>query len=115
MKRVLLVDDDPDVLESLELVLSFSWEVRTALDGRRALAVLDTEPVDVAVVDLIMPVMDGEALVAAMRARGLAVPVIIASATPELAERARGLHVFAWLAKPFTVQALERCLMAALG
>ena len=115
MKRVLVVDDDLDVLESLELVLSPSWEVRTALDGPRALAMLDEEPIDVAVVDLIMPGMDGEALVAAMRARGLEVPVIIASATPELAERVRGLDVFAWLAKPFTTQALERHLVAALG
>lgn len=115
MTRVLLVDDDLDVLESLEMVLAPRYEVRMALDGRRALVVLDTERVDVAVVDLIMPGMDGEMLVAAMRARGIGVPVIIASATPELAERARGLGVFAWLAKPFTMEALEACLTAALA
>ena len=37
MKRVLIVDDDPDVLESLEMVLSLSWEVRTAPNGQQAL------------------------------------------------------------------------------
>lgn len=115
MKRVLLVDDDLDVLESLEMVLERNYEVRTAVDGVQALASLDIEEIDVAVIDLMMPGMDGDALINAMRARGIVAPIILASATPELAARSTPLHVFAALAKPFSADELERCIAAALA
>jgi len=115
MKRVLLVDDDLDVLEALEMVLARSYEVRTAVDGAQALASLEVGEIDVAVIDLMMPGMDGDTLITAMRARGIVVPVILASATPELAARSSPLNVFAALAKPFTAGELERCIAAALA
>lgn len=112
MTRVLIVDDDPDILESLEMVLSESFDVVTALDGREALRILSEGPVDVAVVDLMMPVLDGESLVREMRARGIATPVILISATPELRRLASRIDAAATLQKPFDVADLERCIAA---
>ena len=60
MARVLIVDDDPMLCEVLDLFLSSDGhEVATAADGRSALAGLQDKPVDLAIVDLLMPVKEG--------------------------------------------------------
>jgi DNA-binding response OmpR family regulator len=72
------------------------------------------EPPDVVLVDLMMPVLDGAALVREMRARGVRAPVILLSATPDLARRAAGIDAVAALHKPFHIDALERAVKLAL-
>lgn len=64
MSRILLVDDDPQVLSDLECMLEIDgiWEVRTASGGEHALAALAAAPADVVLSDLAMPGMDGAAL-----------------------------------------------------
>lgn len=114
MARVLIVDDDTDIVETLELVLAQSHEVATALNGREALDAIRTRPPDVVLVDLMMPVLDGAALVREMRARGFPAPVIILSATPDLAQRSAGIDAVAALRKPFDLEALERAMQLAL-
>jgi CheY-like chemotaxis protein len=68
--RVLAVDDDIDFLEVLrEQFTQAGIDIATADSGPRALEMLETERFDVAVIDLVMPVMDGRALARHIRAR----------------------------------------------
>lgn len=81
-RRVLLVDDDHDVLAAWTMFLGDAFELRVAHDGREALDALASEPCDVIVLDLMMPVMDGFEFLAAIRQdSGMAdIPVIIVTA-----------------------------------
>ena len=59
-KRILIADDDPDLLELLRMDLSFQgYEVFTAADGREALAVAQKETLDLVLLDVMMPYIDG--------------------------------------------------------
>ena len=79
--RVLVVDDDPALLRMLKLAFQLEgFEVATAGDGVEALSVLDADGIDVMVLDLQMPRMDGRECYRELRARGHAVPVTILSA-----------------------------------
>jgi DNA-binding response OmpR family regulator len=114
MKHVLIVDDDYDICESLRLILEERYRISTASNGRAALGVLERERVDAMVLDLMMPVLDGESTIREMRARGLSVPVIIASAATHLAARARTSGAWSWLQKPFDIRDLEDALDRAI-
>ncbi len=96
--RVLVVDDDPDVLASLERGLRLSgFEVSTAVDGAEALrSATETRP-DAIVLDINMPVLDGVSVVTALRAMdndrsgaGLGLPVMIALVGGLLDRNTRG-------------------------
>ena len=82
---VLIVDDDPDALRLIEamlLAIPQPYRIIKALDGAQALQAMATETPDVALVDLVMPGMGGEELIARMRRdpRLASVPVVIVSA-----------------------------------
>lgn len=115
MKRVLIVDDDVDIRDSLALLLEDRYEVVTAADGRQALAVLQREGADVVLLDLMMPGLSGEDVVRELRRRGDDVPVALISAARELAASGRRLAVEAFLAKPFELAALERMIARLLA
>jgi CheY-like chemotaxis protein len=66
-RAVLVVDDEEDVLELYRLILEPRFEVLTATDGRLALDVFKAHAVDLAIVDVHMPVMNGAELIRAMR------------------------------------------------
>src|SRR5437773_12576028 len=80
-KRILIVDDDPDILASLAIIFQESYEVALARDGAEALRFLDEGPHDVVLLDLMMPVLDGVAFMQELAARRAHVPVILASAS----------------------------------
>jgi DNA-binding response OmpR family regulator len=78
---VLVVEDDPDILVLLRVVLEMGgYETALAADGETALERLDAERPDLVVLDLMLPVMDGWAVLAEMRSRPSPPPVIICSA-----------------------------------
>lgn len=112
-RRLLIVDDDPDVLTSLAAWFQAHFEVVTASDGVEALAVVDALPVDVVVLDLMMPNMDGEAFKRTLDERGLAIPVIIASAASDVAGSARRLGVAGFVVKPIDLDHLEAMVARA--
>src|SRR5258708_19509265 len=91
--RVLVVDDDADVLASLERGLRLSgFEVSTAVDGAEALrSATETRP-DAIVLDINMPVLDGVSVVTALRAMDNDVPVCFLSARSSVADRPAALH-----------------------
>jgi DNA-binding response OmpR family regulator len=106
VKRVLLVDDEPDLVESLAMALEGHFEIRTAHNGKEALEVLDREPIDAIVLDLMMPVMSGDELIAELAARGSTVPVIVASASRNVEARCKELGIEHCLQKPYRLQKL---------
>lgn len=115
MGTILIVDDDPDILESLEMVLEDSWVVHRARHGEEALAVLEATPVDVILLDLMMPIMNGAGLMGELTRRSSSVPVIIASASTNGRELALSLGATDYLSKPFTIEDLEQKLLAAVA
>ena len=78
--RLLVVDDDPDVLASLERGLRLSgFEVSTAVDGAEALRSATEFRPDAIILDINMPVLDGVSVVTALRAMDNDVPVCVLS------------------------------------
>ena len=106
MIRVLLVDDEADLVESLALALEGHCDVLTARNGKEALEVILREQLDAIVLDLMMPVMNGEELIAQLKARQIKVPVIVASASRNVEARCGELGVQFCLQKPYRLQKL---------
>ncbi|EFC83315.1 response regulator transcription factor [Parafrankia sp. EUN1f] len=115
--RVLVVDDDDAVRESLERSLRFEgYEVRTAADGVDALDLVGREQLDIVVLDVMMPRMDGLETCRRLRGRGNDVPVLMLTARDALADRVSGLDVGAddYLVKPFALEELFARLRALI-
>jgi len=105
---ILLVEDDVDVREMMRLVLEGrGYAVREASNGLEALELLRQDRPQLMILDLIMPVMDGWALLDEMKAEALTdVPVCVVSAVPERGPR----DVAATLRKPFELPELVALL-----
>jgi CheY-like chemotaxis protein len=104
VQTVLVADDEFGILLVLEMVLAEAgYRVVTAGNGRQALELAASERPDLVLMDWMMPVLDGPAAVAAMRADpALAgIPVVIMSGAPEVALRDRLDSHAAFLHKPF--------------
>ena len=119
MATVLVVDDEPLIAMALEAALEDAGNrAATAANGRQGLERLAEAPrPDVVLLDMMMPVMNGPAMLAAMAAdpglRGI--PVIILSSLPEEAVRARAEGVAAMLRKPYTAEQVLGAIERALG
>jgi DNA-binding response OmpR family regulator len=101
--RVLIVDDDPPSLKMNSYLLrEEGYEVVTVTSGTDALQTLEEQTIDLVILDVMMPTMDGHETLRRLRQR-YDVPVIYLSAKGETADRVRGLEIGAddYLAKPF--------------
>jgi CheY-like chemotaxis protein len=76
-KNVLAVDDDPAIRILLERALSPRYDVRLASDGREALSLIEQKKPDLLILDLRMPVMDGNELIERLEAQRLELPVVV--------------------------------------
>jgi two-component system response regulator MprA len=119
--RVLVVDDDPHVRESLRFSLEFEgYQVGTAWDGWDALDVLASADArsrpDLVIMDLMMPGLDGLETCRRLRGTGDRVPVLMLTARDGLGDRITGLDAGAdgYLAKPFALEELLARLRALL-
>lgn len=106
-RRILLVEDDPTLLEVLATVLDLEeFRVATAPGGAAALAEATAHPPDAVVCDVGMPDIDGVEVCHRLKAdpTTAAVPVILLTATPAEADRAAAAEVGCarWLTKPFS-------------
>ena len=102
-ETVLIVEDDQDIVELLLLYLTGSgYDVVTAGNGEEALEQLQQHPADIALVDIMMPRMNGYDFIKALRATDN-IPVIIISARTQAADKIVGLDAGAdgFIAKPF--------------
>jgi two-component system, OmpR family, response regulator MprA len=114
---VLLVDDDAPIRRMLERTLSAEgYEVAAVADGGAALARVERSLPDLIVLDVAMPGIDGLSVTRRLRAKGLAVPILLLTARDGLAERVAGLDAGAddYLVKPFEVDELMARVRALL-
>jgi PAS domain S-box-containing protein len=108
--RVLLVDDDPAILEATGQVLrEWGYTVDEAPDALSALSFARKAKPDLMLVDLMMPVMDGWTLIHKLREEKVApdVPLVVFSADHDAREKARDLNAAAALRKPFELEELQ--------
>jgi len=114
MTTILLVDDEPAIIETLAEVLVWEgFDVVTAANGKDGLAKLEQMTPDLAIIDYMMPVMDGVQMIRAMRAHPAYadIPVLVITAAPiAVPEDIR--KSTAILGKPFDVAALLRLISA---
>ncbi len=103
MARILVCDDDKEIVEAIEIYLmQEGYEVLKAYDGMEALKVLETEHVDLLVMDVMMPKLDGIRATLKIREENN-MPIIILSAKSEDADKILGLNIGAddYVTKPF--------------
>jgi len=111
MRTILIVDDTPDVLSCLKLVLDrFGYDVMTAHDAESALSVIRGGPaVDLVITDYQMPGMNGLELAGLLKRIVPSVPVILLSAYPggDLCRKAQALGIDEYMQKPVNLQAFR--------
>lgn len=119
MTTILVVDDEPLIAMALEAALDDAgYSIVTAANGRQALERLaETPRPDLVLLDMMMPVMSGPAMLAAMAAHPEldGIPVIVLSSLPERAIRDRTTNVARILQKPYTAQEVLEAIATVLG
>jgi DNA-binding response OmpR family regulator len=117
MTRILVVDDEPQMVRGLVDNLRFEgYQTLAAADGREALALAAAEAPDLILLDVMMPGMSGWDVCRELRARGLTMPVIMLTARGEEADRVQGLELGAddYVTKPFGLRELLARIRAVL-
>jgi two-component system alkaline phosphatase synthesis response regulator PhoP len=117
MSRILVVDDEPEIVRGLEDNLRFEgYQTCAATDGREALAVAARETPDLILLDIMMPGLSGWDVCRELRGKGIDVPIIMLTARGEEADRVRGLELGAddYITKPFSLRELLARVRAVL-
>ena len=107
--RILVVDDEQEIADLLELYLiSDGYQVIKSGDALEGLAIMEREKIDLVLLDIMMPKMDGITVLKNIRAQGNDVPVLILTARSEVDDRVLGLDSGAddYLSKPFAAKEL---------
>lgn len=104
MNRILIVDDERPIAHLIEMNLTHAgYLCRCAYDGEEALFLVDSEPFDLILLDIMLPLIDGYDLLEYIRPLG--VPVIFLTAKSDVRDKVRGLKLGAddYLTKPFEI------------
>lgn len=115
--RILVVDDDRAVRESLRRSLSFNgYSVALAQDGVEALELISSDRPDALVLDVMMPKLDGLEVCRQLRSTGDDLPILVLTARDSVSERVAGLDAGAddYLPKPFALEELLARMRALL-
>ena len=107
--RVLVVDDEPTLTDLLQMALRYEgWEVKTASDGRKALALAREFRPDAIVLDMMLPDIDGMQVLARVRQDGQQTAVLFLTAKDSLEDRINGLTAGGddYVTKPFSLEEL---------
>jgi DNA-binding response OmpR family regulator len=119
MKKILIIEDDSDFQDIYTLYFQGAdYEVLRAFNGKQGLEVLEKETPDLIILDLIMPVMDGDDFYERLRAneKWQNIPVIIASVNDKMPPKMAELGgVAGSLRKPFDIDELLRKVQTCLG
>ena len=115
--RIQIIEDDIKTAESIcKGVTAAGFETVCAYDGEAGLAEAENSPVDLAVIDIMLPKLDGFEVIRRLREQKLMFPVIVLSAKSEEESKIRGLEAGAddYLAKPFSLAELIARINAQL-
>lgn len=103
--HILVVEDDKEIREGVEIYLkNQGYEVFQAANGKEGLEIIEREEIHLAIVDIMMPVMDGVTMLMKLRMEKHEFPVIMLSAKSEEVDKIMGLNMGAddYVTKPFT-------------
>lgn len=118
MARILVADDEPSIREALELSLSRAGHaITTVADGDAAWRMLEAEKnFELAILDIVMPGLEGTAVLSRLRLSGSALPVIMLSSRDEELDRLGGFALGAddYVGKPFSLRELQARVDAVL-
>ncbi|MEB2282932.1 response regulator transcription factor [Lysinibacillus xylanilyticus] len=115
-KTILIVDDDPDIVDLLKLYLNAEGYITLeAFDGKTAFNQLENQAIDLAILDIMMPIIDGYQLLQMIRQQ-YKIPVILLSAKSEDYDKITGLKLGAddYISKPFSPLELTARIQAQL-
>ena len=107
--RLLLAEDEKELANALSVILQHNqYSVDVVHNGKDALDYLDTDLYDAAILDIMMPIVDGLTVVKELRKRGSNLPVLLLTAKSEIDDRVAGLDAGAddYLTKPFATKEL---------
>ena len=117
MPRILVIDDEPEIVRGIEDNLKFEgYQTLAATNGETGLALACQEAPDLILLDIMMPRLSGWDVCRELRRRGIDVPVIMLTARAEEADRVQGLELGAddYITKPFSVRELMARVHAVL-
>jgi CheY-like chemotaxis protein len=114
-RSILVIDDDPDVRAFIvEALKESGYKVREATDGRSGIAEIGRDPVDLVIIDFVMPEMSGADVAREIRVKYPGQPVLFVSGYSETDAVKRTAPDAPLLAKPFRADALEKAVRGAL-
>ena len=104
---ILVVDDDPNILDVVSELLDMEgYRVTTAANGAEALRVVEQQLPSLVLLDMRMPVLDGWGFAKELRARGVTLPILVMTAAQNARMWAEEIGAQGYVAKPFEVPAL---------
>ncbi|MFD1672026.1 response regulator transcription factor [Agrilactobacillus yilanensis] len=109
MKTILIADDNPDLLQLVDTQLNAAgYRTKTARDGQEAETLALTQPIDLAILDVMMPKKDGFAVTEAIR-QAKNIPILILTAKSDIFDKQQGYTAGAddYLTKPFDIRELQ--------
>jgi two-component system, OmpR family, response regulator len=114
--KVLVVDDEPSITDMVSMALRYEeFDVRVAGSGREALDTVETFAPDLAVLDIMMPGIDGLEVARRLRNQGVQLPILFLSARDATEDRVRALTLGDdYVTKPFSVEELVARIRAVL-
>ncbi|GJM30178.1 MAG: DNA-binding response regulator [Cyclobacteriaceae bacterium] len=107
MKKVLIIEDDPDLLELLQIHLrDLECSTQISMDGKNGLETAVEHPFDLIILDIMLPKMDGLEVCRQLRAKNILTPILMLTARSEEIDKVLGLETGAddYLTKPFSVR-----------
>ena len=117
-RHVLIVDDEPNIVLSLDFLLrQQGYEVSVARDGEAALATAEERPLDLVVLDVMLPGLDGFEVCRRLREHSASLRLLLLTARGRDVERVRGLEegADAYVTKPFSTRDLMTQVAELLG
>src|SRR3989344_4719255 len=115
--RILIVEDEKDLAENIKKGLTEEgFAVDVALDGEEGKYMIQNEPYDLVILDLMLPKLDGISLCNEIRSNGIKVPILMLTAKSEVGNKIEGLNSGAddYLTKPFDFEELKARIYALL-
>ena len=115
--KVLVVDDEPSITDLVSMALRYEqFDVRVAGNGREALDAVESFSPDLAVLDIMMPGIDGFEVARRLRNQGVRLPILFLTARDATEDKVRGLTLGGddYMTKPFSVEELVARIRAIL-